>query len=153
MEARFVPMMHPTEERRFFVAEKSTFNSLADFLRTEFYRGLALGNAPRQCHNCGRYFLLTAGYNTCYCNNIAPGETERTCRKVGAHRKANHPTGLSPAGMGYRKVYNRLKARKQRGKISRDEWNATLSQAQKVLDLAEQGKLSDEEMRKRFAAF
>ncbi len=46
MEARFVPMMHPTEERRLFVAEKSTFNSLADFPRTESYRGLALGNAP-----------------------------------------------------------------------------------------------------------
>ena len=80
LEVDFVPMMHPTEEGRVFVAEKSTFNSLADFLRTEFYRGLALGNAPRQCHNCGRYFLLTAGYNTCYCNNVAPGELERSER-------------------------------------------------------------------------
>lgn len=107
----------------------------------------------RRCHNCGRYFLLTAGYNTCYCNSIAPGETERTCRKVGAHRKANHPQGLSPAGMEYRKVYNRLKARKQRGKISKDEWNAAVAQAQEVLDKAEQGELSDEEMRNRFDAF
>ncbi|WP_367272323.1 DUF6076 domain-containing protein [uncultured Dysosmobacter sp.] len=81
------------------MAEKASFNSLTDFLRTEFYRGLAVGDASRRCHNCGRYFLLTAGYNTCCCNSIAPGETERTCRKVGAHRKANHPTGLSPAGM------------------------------------------------------
>ena len=153
LEVDFVPMMHPTEEGRVFVAEKSTFNSLADFLRTEFYRGLALGNAPRQCHNCGRYFLLTAGYNTCYCNNVAPGETERTCRKVGAHRKANHPTGLSPAGVEYRKVYNRLKARKQRGKISRDEWNTIVSQAQEVLDMAERGELTDEEMRNQFCKF
>ena len=36
LEVNFVPMMHPTEEGRVFVAEKSTFNSLADFLRTEF---------------------------------------------------------------------------------------------------------------------
>ena len=48
-----------------FVAEKTTFNYLHDFLRTEFYRGLAIGNAPRRCHNCGKYFLLTDGYNTC----------------------------------------------------------------------------------------
>ncbi len=149
----FVPTADPMEAGKVFLAEKVEFRYLSHFLYTDFYRGLMVGNAPRRCHNCGRYFLLTAGYNTCYCNNIAPGETERTCRKVGAHRKANHPTGLSPAGMEYRKVYNRLKARKQRGKISRDEWNATLSQVQKVLDLAEQGKLSDEEMRKRFAAF
>ena len=83
MEVSFVPIMHPTEEGKIFVAEKATFNSLTDFLQTELYRRLAKGNAPRRCHNCGRYFLLTAGYNTCYCNNIAPGETARTCRKVG----------------------------------------------------------------------
>jgi hypothetical protein len=149
----FVPTADPTEAGKVLLAEKVEFRHLSHFLYTDFYRGLMVGNAPRRCHNCGRYFLLTAGYNTCYCNRVAPGETERTCRKVGAHRKANHPTGLSPAGVEYRKVYNRLKARKQRGKISRDEWNAALSQVQEVLDLAEQGKLSDEEMRKRFAAF
>jgi len=149
----FVPMAHPTDAGKVLLAEKAEFSYLSHFLYTDFYRSLMTGNAPRRCHNCGRYFLLTAGYNTCYCNGIAPGETERTCRKVGAHRKANHPTGLSPAGIEYRKVYNRLKARKQRGKISKDEWNIALAQAQKVLDLAEQGKLSDEEMRKRFCAF
>ena len=149
----FVPMVHPRETGRVILAEKAEFSYLSHFLYTDFYRGLMTGNAPRRCHNCGRYFLLTAGYNTCYCNRIAPGETERTCRKVGAHRKANHPQGLSPAGMEYRKVYNCLKARKQRGKISRDEWNAAVSQAQTVLDMAERGELSDEEMRKRFGAF
>ena len=149
----FAPMAHPTKAGKVLLTEKAEFRYLSHFLCTDFYRRLMADNAPRHCHNCGRYFLLTSGYNICYCNNIAPGETERTCRKVGAHRKANHPTGLSPAGVEYRKVYNRLKARKQRGKISRDEWNAALSQVQEVLDLAEQGKLSDEEMRKRFAAF
>ena len=55
--------------------------------------------------------------------------------------------------MEYRKVYNRLKARKQREKISKDEWNTFAPQAQKVLDMAERGELSDQEMRKRFCAF
>ena len=149
----FVPMAHPTEAGKVLLAEKAEFSYLSHFLYTDFYRGLMTGNAPRRCHNCGRYFLLTAGYNTCYCNHVAPGETERTCRKVGAHRKANHPTGLSPAGMEYRKVYNRLKARKQRRKISADEWNAALAQAQEVLDMAERGELSDEEMQEQFRAF
>ena len=149
----FVPMAHPTKAGKAVLAEKAEFNYLSHFLYTDFYRGLMAGNLPRRCHNCGRYFLLTAGYNTCYCNNVAPGETERTCRKVGAHRKANHPTGLSPAGIEYRKVYNRLKARKQRGKISVDEWNAALAQAQKVLDMAERGELSDEKMQERFRTF
>lgn len=154
MEVGFVPMMHPTEEGKIFIAEKATFNSLADFLRTEFYRGLAIGNAPRRCHNCGRYFLLTSGYNICYCNNIAPGETKRTCRKVGAHRKeAQGKTNRTPTQKEYDRTYNRLKVRKQRGKISVDEWNTTVARAQAVLDLAERGELSDEEARKRFTAF
>ena len=154
MEVSFVPMMRQANEDEIFIAEKATFNSLTDFLRTEFYRGLAAGNAPRRCHNCGRYFLLTAGYNTCYCSNIAPGETERTCRKVGAHRKeAQGKANRTPAQVEYDRTYNRLKQRKNRKKISGDEWNAAVAEAMKVLEQTEQGKLNDEEMRKRFAEF
>lgn len=150
MEVSFVPMMHPTEEGKIFIAEKATFSSLTDFLRTEFYRGLAIGNAPRRCHNCGRYFLLTAGYNTCYCNSIAPGETERTCRKVGAHRKeAQGKENRTPAQKEYDRAYNRLKTRKQRGKISTDEWNAAVAAAQALVAQSERGELTDGELKRR----
>lgn len=55
--------------------------------------------------------------STCHCNNIAPSKTDRTYRREGTHRKeaqgkANH----TPAQKEYDKAYNRLKARKQRGK-------------------------------------
>ena len=154
VEVSFVPMMHQTKKDEIFIAEKATFNSLTDFLRTEFYRGLAVGNAPRRCHNCGKYFLLTAGYNTCYCNNIAPGETERTCRKVGAHRKeAQGKANRTPAQVEYDRAYNRLKQRKNRKKISVAEWNAAVAEAMKVLEQSEQGKIDDEEMRNRFKEF
>ena len=88
MGLNFVPIIHQTNVGEIFIGEKTTFDRLTTFLRAEFYHGLATGNAPRRCHNCGTYFLLTSGCNTCYCNNIVPGETERTCRKAGAHRKA-----------------------------------------------------------------
>lgn len=152
MEVSFVPMLHPTEEGKIFIAEKATFSSLTDFLRTEFYRGLAIGNALRRCHNYGRYFLLTAGYNTCYCNGIAPGETERTCRKVGAHRKeAQGKENRTPAQKEYDRAYNRLKTRKQRGKISTDEWNAAVAAAQDLVARSERGELTDEELKRRLA--
>lgn len=123
-------------------------------LRAEVYRGLAVGNAPRRCHNCGRYFLLTSGYNTCYCNNIAPGETKRTCRKVGAHRKeAQGKANRSPARIEYDRAYNRLKQKKNRKKISVDAWNTAVAEATKVLEQAERGELSDDEMKTRFAEF
>ncbi len=46
LEVGFVPMMHPTEAGRIFIAEKTTFSSLTDFLRTEFHRAWPL--ATRQ---------------------------------------------------------------------------------------------------------
>ena len=123
------------------------------FLRTEFYRGLAAGNAPRRCHNCGTYFLLDSGYNTIYCNNIAPGETERTCRKVGAHRKAAQgKENRSPARVEYDRTYNRLKQKKNRKKISVNEWNAAVAGAMRILEQSESGRLTDDEMRARFKA-
>lgn len=152
VEMSFVPMMHPTEEGEIFIAEKATFNSLTDFLQTEFYRGLAQGNAPRRCHNCGRYFLLTSGYNTCYCNNIAPGETARTCRKVGAHRKESQgKANYTPARKEYGRAYNRLKARKQRGKNSEDAWNAAVAKAQELVARSERGELTDEDLKRLLA--
>lgn len=150
VEVSFVPMMHPTEEGVVFIAEKATFGTLMGFLQTEFYRGLAMGNAPRRCHNCGRYFLLTAGYNTCYCNNIVPGETVRTCRKVGAHRKEAQSKGnRTPAQKEYDRTYNRLKVRNQRGKISKDEWNTAVAKAQELVARSERGELSDEELKRK----
>lgn len=148
-EIQFTPMVQAEENKqRYVLAEKTAFSYLTHFLYTDFYRALMAGNAPRRCHNCGRYFLLTAGYNTCYCNNIAPGETERTCRKVGAHRKeARKRSGAAPERQEYNKAANRLKQRKNRGKISTGEWNTAMAKAQELLEQAEQGKLTEEELR------
>lgn len=150
LEVKFVPLSHPTDKGKVILAEKAEFGYLTHFLYTEFYRALVAGNAPRRCHNCGCYFLLTAGYNTCYCNNLAPSETERTCRKVGAHRKeAKERATATPAQKEYARAYNRLKMRKQRGKISVDEWNEAVGKAQDLKTQTERGELSDEELRRQ----
>jgi hypothetical protein len=96
---------------------------------------------------------LNRGYNTCYCNNIAPGEIEKTCRKVGAHRKAQELSSATPAQVEYRKVYNRLKARKNRGKISVDEWNAAVTKAFDLKDRTERGKIGDSELKRLYDRF
>lgn len=144
-------MRSPDNENEYVIAERLVFKSAAALLYTDFYRGLMHGNAPRRCHNCGRYFLLESGYNTCYCNHVAPGETERTCRKVGAHKKETSPEGKTPARLEYDRTYNRLKTRKLRGKISLAEWNRQVAYAQEIKEQAERGELSDAEMRKKLA--
>ena len=153
VKVNFVPMVSPSDEEKIILAERTEFSNLLSFLEVEFYRGMAIGNVPRRCPNCGKYFLLTAGYNTCYCNNIAPGETERTCRKVGAHRKESKgKANRTPAQREYDRAYNRLKQRKNRGKISMDEWNTAVARAQEWLEKSGRGELSDEELKNKLEA-
>ena len=91
--------------------------------------------------------------NTCYCNNIAPGETTRTCRKVGAHQKALRLSAQrSLAQREYYRIYNRLKQRKNRGQISVDEWNTMMTQARELVDQVERGELTYDELVQRLNA-
>lgn len=55
--------------------------------------------------------------------------------------------------MEYDRTYNRLKQKKNRKKISVDEWNTAVAKAMKILEQAERGELSDEEMRAQFREF
>lgn len=148
----YTTMPNPNNPKQYVIAERMVFQTIGAFLHVDFFRGLMSGNAPRRCHNCDQFFLLTEGYNLCYCNRIAPGETKRTCRKIGAHRKASSQEGKSPYQVEYNKVYNRLKTRKSRGKITVDEWNRAVSKAQDLKEQAERGEISEFELKRLFEA-
>ena len=126
-----------------FLAEEISFSSLDSFLQTDLMKGLAVGNAPRKCHNCNKYFLSIGAYDTVYCQRIAPNETEKTCRQVGAHHKAKAKNGGTFIDKEYYKCYNRLKSRKNRGSIDTKHWNQQVAKAQNLKDKAKQGKLPD----------
>lgn len=152
-EFTFVPMRHPDKPDEYLVAERAKFSELHFFLYTDFYRALAHGNAPRRCHNCGNYFLLTRGYNSCYCNNIAPGETTRTCRKVGAHTKERREReGASPVQREYSRAYGRLKMQRSRRKKDAAEYNRQVAQAQDIRDEYARGAISEEDAIARLKA-
>ena len=127
--------------------------NLETFLSLDLFRGFAAGHIPRRCQHCGRYFLLDSGFDIRYCENPAPGEPGKTCRQVGAHRKEKELNGTNAIRRAYAKVYNRLKARKQRGTLSADEWNRLVAEAQEVKRQAEAGEITLAEMGKRFALF
>ena len=42
-----------------------------------------------------------------------------------------------------------MKPRKQRGKISKDKWNAAVAAAQDLVVRSERGELTDEELKRR----
>lgn len=128
-----------------FMVERMTFEDLISFLYMDLYRGMAVGNVPRQCHNCGKWFLAIGAYDTVYCQWVAPGEATRTCRQVGAHRKERTKNGREFAYREYARVYNRLKTWKQRGKISEEKWNLRVAYIQEVRAAFLAGELSDVE--------
>lgn len=147
----YVTMPDPVQPEKYILAERVVFSSLADFLHMDLFRGLMHGNVPRRCHNCRKFFLLQKGYDVRYCTRIAPGETKRTCRQVGAHNKQADRDSKTPVQVEYENTYNRLKKRKARGKISTDEWNALVARAQEIREQAQRGCLSDFEMKERLA--
>jgi hypothetical protein len=132
------------------IGEQMEFHNYVSFFHIDLFRGLMHGNAPRRCQNCGQFFLLVNSYDAVYCNRIAPGETVKTCRKVGAHRKATKAEGKTPAQKMYDTVYNRLKQRHLLQKITHDEWNAAVAEALELKDQAERGELNDLELRARY---
>ena len=128
--------------------EELTFNELASFLYTDLYKGMAAGNVPRRCHNCRHFFLTVGGHDTVYCNRIAPDETKRTCRQVGAHRKEKRKN-QAPILKEYSRAYNRLKGRKRRGSISTGKWNQQVAMIQEWRDAAVRGEMSDAELKQK----
>ena len=88
-------------------------------------------------------------YDTRYCTRVAPGETEKTCRQVGPHRKENQRNGTEFIRREYQKTYNRLKGRRQRKTITTDEWNRSVALAQELKAQAEKGLIGDAELKQR----
>lgn len=128
------------------LAERMHFEYLVSFLYVDFFKGMAAGNLPRKCRNCKKYFLAIGAYDTLYCNEIAPGETERTCRKVGAHKREKEKTYSKPILQQYNRVYNRLKGRKRSGLITEDRWNKQVAHIQNLKESALRGEITDAQL-------
>ncbi len=130
---------------KYMIAERRVFRSLGGFLKADFYQALSYGHTPRKCHNCNRYFLLTEGYDTKYCNNVDPNDSKgRLCREVGAHNKQLR-TGDFDYIRAYNRAYNRLKKRKYAGTINDNEWNELVCYAEDLRDQVAEHILSSEE--------
>lgn len=133
---------HPKQKGACLLAEKVFFREPETFLSLDLLRGLAAGHLPRRCENCGRWFLLTSGYDTRYCENPAPDEPNgKTCRQVGAHRKEARLNGTVEIRKEYQRVSNRLKGQKYRGTLSQDEWNRLMKEVQDLRDDAVAGRM------------
>ena len=64
------------------------FRRLDYLFYLDLTRGIAAGNLPRRCKDCGHRFVAVGGYNTQYCDRPIPGQSGKSCRSVGTHETA-----------------------------------------------------------------
>ena len=106
------------------MAERYVFSSLRDFLYVELGKSIARGNAPRQCRLCGHWFLHEQGDRMMYCNRIAPGETERTCREAGARAVLEKKIQDEETWKIYKRAYKKYYARYMKGNMNEADLKA-----------------------------
>lgn len=111
------------------MVERWTVSCLADFLYLELGKAIEHGNAPRQCRLCGQWFLHEQGDKTVYCERIAPGETEKTCREVGARAVFENKIRAEETWKLYKRAYKKYYARVMKGNMGREEFNAWVEHA------------------------
>ena len=111
------------------MVEQYRFSCLRDFLYVELGKAITKGNAPRQCRLCGRWFLHVQGEKTVYCERIAPGETEKTCREAGARAIFEEKIQSEETWKIYKRAYKKYYARVMKETMSREDFNAWVEQA------------------------
>lgn len=114
--------------------EKMVFTRLGDFIYTELFKGMMHGSVPKQCKNCGRWFLREKGFSYEYCNNTAPGETDKTCRDIGAISSFKEKVKNNPVWEIHQRAYKKYYARVLKKNMSKSDFNAWAMEAEKVRD-------------------
>ena len=144
---------HPKKAGEYILAERVQCDDLETFLMLDLLRGFMVGHIPRRCDHCGKFFLLDSGYDIRYCENEAPDAPGKTCSQVGAHSKERRRSKNDPIIAEYKRVYNRLKTRKNRGQLSPDEWNRLVAEIQELKEAAQKGNMMLLELKKKLAEY
>lgn len=151
--ASYKTIPHPKREGESVLAEEVFCEELETFLTLDLIRGFMAGHIPRRCDHCGRFFLLDSGYDIRYCENEAPDVPGKTCSQVGAHSKERRRSREDPIIGEYKRAYNRLKTRKNRGQLTPDDWNRQVAEIQDLRDATKQGTISLTDLKRRLIRY
>lgn len=119
----FILLPDPKREGALTITKRYRFLRIMDFLVVDFFEGMHIGHAPRQCENCGRFFLTTDARHQKYCNGIDPNDPKgRPCRTVAARkgRKAKEKAEDHPVLVLYNRRCNTIDHHLRAGKIDEE---------------------------------
>lgn len=147
-------MIHESDEHSPELVEKMYFDRLSDFVYVEFMKGLQKGYVVKRCASCGKWFLQQPGATYVYCANIAPGETNRTCRDIGASASFNDKVRNNDIWKIHQRAYKKYYARVMKKNWTKAEFESWASSAEQLRDsaLKKYSNSQDEAERKMIAA-
>lgn len=99
------------------------YASFPSMFRSNLYEALAVGNAPKRCPICKRFFLTTNARRQIYCDGYAPEEYGGiTCRQVGNQmgRSARELAENNPVLVRYHQAVNAIEKRVERGTLDKE---------------------------------
>ena len=128
------------------IYRETEYSSLGSFLYTELMTCLQENKVPRCCTNCGRFFMPRGGYDVEYCDNPAPGETDKTCKEVGARNTFARRVKDSPALQIFQRAYKTHHARIRSGHMTKETFAIWSARAMDLRDACLEGKITLEEL-------
>ena len=128
------------------IYRETEYSSLGSFLYTELMTCLQEDRLPRCCANCGRFFMPRGGYDVEYCDNPAPGETDKTCKEVGARNTFARRVKDSPALQVFQRAYKTHHARIRSGHMTKESFAIWSARAMDLRDACLDGKITLEEL-------
>ena len=105
------------------IVRRMHYASFPSMFRSNLYEALAVGNAPRRCPICQKFFLTTNARQQKYCSGYAPEEYDGlTCTKVGnmMGRKYRELAENDPITVLYHRSVDTLDKRVERGTLDKD---------------------------------
>ena len=99
------------------------YASFPSMFRSDLYEALAVGNAPKLCPICKKFFLTTNARRQKYCTGYAPEEYGGlTCVQVGNRmgREEREKAANRPAIVQYHQAVNTINKRVERGTLERE---------------------------------
>lgn len=118
------------------VVEQMYFDRLLDFVYVEFMKGMQKGYIPKRCGNCGKWFLQGPGPTFSYCQDVAPDETEKTCRDIGAAASFHAKVRNNDVWNTHQRAYKKYYARVSKKAMTKPEFELWACEAERLRDTA-----------------
>lgn len=139
---------------RYVIAEYYHTSVLQSFLKIDFLKGLMVGHSIRRCEHCKRFFLVTNGYKTRFCDKPSLENPKFTCKQIAyrkTHTKDSHDN--DPKYQMHRKAVHRIMRSCQRGTITEEVRDQLLNKAEAIYHTAATTpKYSDQEFEEQMSS-